>query len=112
VALTIRFSNGSVGVITYLANGDSSVPKERIEIFSGGKTAVVDNFKRLETYYGGSRKVYETLIVEKGHKAEVEKFINSIHLANDLIPFESLVATTRSTFKIIQSLESGMPVEL
>ncbi len=112
VALTIRFSNGSVGVITYLANGDSAVPKERIEIFSGGKTAVVDNFKRLETYHGGSRKVYETLAVEKGHKAEVEKFINSIHMANDLIAFESLVATTRATFRIIESLESGLPVEL
>jgi len=112
VAVTIRFSNGSVGVITYLANGDSAVPKERIEIFSGGKTAVVDNFKRLETYHGGSKKVYETLAVEKGHKAEVEKFISSIHLANDLIPFESLVATTRATFKIIESLESGLPVEL
>ena len=112
VALTIRFSNGSVGVITYLANGDSAVPKERIEIFSGGKTAVVDNFKRLETYQGGSRKVYETLAVEKGHKAEVEKFISSIHLANDLIPFESLVATTRATFRIIESLGSGLPVDL
>ena len=49
VAITIRFSNGSVGVITYLANGDPSLSKERIEIFSGGKTAVIDNFKILET---------------------------------------------------------------
>jgi polar amino acid transport system substrate-binding protein len=112
VAITVRLSNGSVGVITYLANGDNAVPKERIEAFSGGKTAVIENFKRLETYHGGAKKVYETLAVEKGHKAEVEKFISSIHLANDLIPFESLVATTRATFKIIESLESGLPVEL
>ncbi len=112
VAITIRFSNGSVGVITYLANGDSALPKERIEIFSGGKTAIIDNFKSLETYQGGARKFYETPSVEKGHQAEVEEFIHSVHLANDLIPFQSLVATTRATFKIIESLESGLPVEL
>ena len=112
IAITIRLSNGSVGVITYLANGDSAFPKERIEIFSGGKTAIIDNFKVLETYQGGTRKVRETTSVEKGHKAEVEEFINSVHLAKDLIPFQSLVVTTRTTFKIIESLESGLPVEL
>jgi len=112
VAVTIRFSNGSVGVITYLANGDSALPKERIEIFSGGKTAIIDNFKMLETYHGGARKIFETPSVEKGHKAEVEEFINSVHLATDLIPFQSLVVTTRATFKIIESLECGLPVEL
>ncbi len=112
IAVTIRFSNGSVGVISYLANGDSALPKERIEIFSGGKTAIIDNFKVLETYQGGTRKVHETTSGEKGHEAEVEEFVNSIHLAKDLIPFDSLVATSRATFKIIESLESGLPVEL
>jgi len=112
VAITVRLSDGSVGVITYLANGDSSLSKERIEIFSGGKTAVIDNFKILEMYHGGTRKVHETSTIEKGHKAEVEEFINSVHLAKDLIPFQSLVLTTRATFKIIESLESGLPVEL
>ena len=112
VVVTIRFSNGSVGVITYLANGDSTVPKERIEIFSGGKTAIVDNFRSLETYEGGIRKIHETSLVEKGHKTEVEEFIRSIHLAKDLIPFESMVATTRATFRIIESLESGKLIEL
>jgi len=112
IAITIRFSNGSVGVIEYLANGDPALSKERIEIFSGGKTAVIDNFKILELYHGGARKVHESLTVEKGHKAEVEEFISSVHLAKDLISFQSLVVTTRTTFKIIESLESGLPVEL
>ena len=112
VAITIRLSNGSVGVVTYLANGDPAVSKERIEMFSGGKTAVIDNFKVLEMFHGGARKVQETSSIEKGHKAEVEEFISSVHLAKDLIPFQSLVATTRATFKIIESLETGLPVEL
>jgi hypothetical protein len=42
----------------------------------------------------------------------IEEFVNSVHLANDLIPFQSLVETTRATFTIIESLESGLPIEL
>jgi polar amino acid transport system substrate-binding protein len=109
-AITIRLDNGSVGVITYLANGDSAVPKERIEVACGGKTAILDNFKRLELFAGGSCKITESSIVEKGHRIEVEEFIASIHSGQDLIPFESLIATTRATFKILESLESGLPV--
>jgi len=112
VAITIRLSNGSLGTIVYLANGDAAVAKERIEITAGGKTAIIDNFKTLETYAGGVRKVQESMTIDKGHKTEVEEFIKSIHLAVDLIPFQSLVATTRATFKIIESLETGLPVTL
>ena len=42
----------------------------------------------------------------------IEEFVNSVHLANDLIPFQSLVETTRATFTIIESLERGLPIEL
>ena len=112
ISVTLRMSDGSVGTIIYLANGDSSVPKERIEISCGGKTAIVDNFKALETYAGGTKRVHESFSVDKGHKTEVEEFITSIHLATDLIPFPSLVATTRTTFKIIESLETGLPVAI
>jgi predicted dehydrogenase/threonine dehydrogenase-like Zn-dependent dehydrogenase len=112
VAITVRFNNAAVGVITYLANGDASVPKERIEMFAAGKTAVIENFKRLETYHGNTRKVKDWSVPDKGHRAEMEEFIESIHLANDLIPFESLIATTRATFRIIDSLETGRPVEV
>jgi len=112
IVVTLKLSNGALGVITYLANGDSSVPKERIEISAGGRTAIIDNFKTLETYAGGTRKVSDALTIDKGHKTEVEEFIKSVHLATDLIPFQSLVATTRATFKIIESLESGFAVSV
>ena len=48
----------------------------------------------------------------KNGTMHIEEFVNSVHLAKDFIPFQSLVVTTRATFKIIESLESGLPVEL
>lgn len=112
VAITLQLSNGSVGVITYLANGDSSVSKEYVEMYAGGKTAVLNNFKRLEMYEGGTRKVHESAVIEKGHKTEVEEFVEAIHTGSELVPFESLVATTRATFRILESLETGKPVDV
>src|SRR5205085_12179836 len=47
VSITIRFSDGSVGTLLYLANGDPSVAKEYFEVFSGGWTAIMHNFKSL-----------------------------------------------------------------
>ncbi len=50
VAIAIRFRNGSVGQITYLACGDKAVSKERLEIFGGGQSFVIDDFRSGEHY--------------------------------------------------------------
>jgi predicted dehydrogenase len=44
---TLRFADGSLGTVHYLANGHRSFPKERVEAFSGGRVLVLDNFRRL-----------------------------------------------------------------
>src|SRR5690606_31039513 len=44
IAIVLKFSNGSVGNITYVANGDKSMPKEYIEVFSAGNVGVIHDF--------------------------------------------------------------------
>jgi predicted dehydrogenase/threonine dehydrogenase-like Zn-dependent dehydrogenase len=113
VVVTLKFRNGSVGTITYLANGDPSVPKERIEISSTGRTAVIDNFQRLSLYQQGKKREFKLSNVDKGHRAEVRAFLQAVQGgAPSPIPFESLVATTVATFKILESLQTGAPVAL
>ncbi len=48
VSITLMFPDGSIGVVDYLANGDKSFPKERVEVFCGGRIAVLDDFRSLE----------------------------------------------------------------
>ncbi|HYV00064.1 MAG TPA: bi-domain-containing oxidoreductase, partial [Pyrinomonadaceae bacterium] len=50
VFITLQFEEGSNGVIAYLAEGDSSLPKEHIEIFGEGKTFVIDDFRSAKLY--------------------------------------------------------------
>jgi polar amino acid transport system substrate-binding protein len=108
VIINIRFDNGSIGVITYVANGDKSLPKERIEIYGGGKVGIINDFKGGELYSGNKLK---TLKMEgKGHKQEVHAFISSVKEGQPYpISFASIYATTKATFRILDSLNSGLP---
>ena len=45
--ITLRFADGTLGTITYLANGSKAFPKERLEVFAGGRVLQLDNFRRL-----------------------------------------------------------------
>ena len=48
IVCSLRFPDGSQGTISYLANGDKSYSKERIEVFGGCAVAVLEDFRRLE----------------------------------------------------------------
>jgi predicted dehydrogenase len=113
VLITIKFEDGSVGTITYLANGDVSVPKERVEVSSTGRTAVIDNFQRLSLFQNGKKREFKLASIDKGHREEVRAFLAAIHEGKPSpIPFESLIATTWTTFKVLESLQVGVPVSL
>lgn len=109
VNIVIKYENGSVGNILYLANGSSSQPKEYCEVFAGGKTAVMNNYKEV-TFYSGSKKSSKSYNGTKGHKEEVYHFINLLNGKEEaaLSP-DSIFTTTLLTFKILDSLKSGVP---
>ena len=112
LAITIEFANGSLGIITYVANGDKSFPKERVEVFGGSAVAVLDNFRQLELVRGGRHKVVRSWLgKDKGHGAEWEVYIQNISSGCESpIPFEEIVCVTLCTFLAVKSLKDGSPI--
>ncbi len=55
VLLTLEFPDGSLGTIAYLAAGDRAFPKERVEVFGGGRAAALEDFRRLDLVADGRR---------------------------------------------------------
>lgn len=108
--ITIRFANGSVGTLTYVARGDTRLPKERYEVFAGGKSAVLDDFRKLTIYENGREKVAWRGAQDKGHAAEVKEFLRCAAAGERPIAYEDLVAVTEATFAAEESLRSGVPV--
>ncbi|HEX6848047.1 MAG TPA: bi-domain-containing oxidoreductase [Chitinophagaceae bacterium] len=108
VSIVLKFRDGSVGNIIYSANGDKALPKERMEIFGGNKIGVINDFKGGEFYNGNKLK---TLKEEgKGHKEEISAFFDALSKGGVMpLEFESMYYTTKTTFKIIDSLHTNLP---
>lgn len=110
---SIRFSDGSIGSLNYFANGDRGLAKERLEVFGGGRTAILDDFQRLELWSNGRRRVVRHFTVEKGFDGEIAAFIESVQTGRPMpISWSSLQLTTRATFAIEESLRTGQAVKL
>lgn len=108
ISIIVKFKNGSVGNLVYLANGDKSLPKESIEVFGGGKVGRIHDFRSGELHEGN--KTTKLKSSSKGHKQEVLEFITALKQGdNSPICFESIKLTTLTTFKIIDSLNTGLP---
>lgn len=74
---TLKFEDGTVATLTYVATGAQEYPKESMEIFFDGKVIVLDDYKRL-TLYGMKSKGVETRVSDKGQKEELDVFASCI----------------------------------
>lgn len=110
--ITIRHANGSVSNIAYLAGGDKACPKERIEVFGGGLTAILDDLSRLTTYAKGKPAVVNSR-QDKGHAAEIDAFLQACAAGGESpISWPELRATTLTSLLAVQSLREGVPFEV
>jgi len=112
VVCSLRFADGSQGTISYLANGDRSYSKERLEVFGGGSVAVLEDFRRLELVRGGKKRILRSLLRrDKGHRGEWEAFVSAIHAgAESPISLREIVSTMLATFALEEARCVGQPV--
>jgi len=113
VSMTFTFPDGSIGVVDYLANGDKSFPKERVEIFCGGHIAVLEDFRSLELAQDGRRRVVKSALRQnKGHFGEWQAFVRAIREGGQPpVPYEQMISVTKATFAAMESLhENGISV--
>jgi predicted dehydrogenase len=112
VSMTFTFPDGSIAVVDYLANGDKSFPKERIEVFCDGMVAVLDDFVSLQTVKDGKKKEAKGA-QDKGHINEWKAFVKSIRDGGGPpIPYEQLIGVTRSSFAAVESLRTQETVKI
>jgi predicted dehydrogenase len=109
VLVSLRFGNGSEGTISYLANGDRAFSKERIEVFGGGSTAVLEDFRRLELVREGRKEtIHSRWRQDKGHRGGWDAFAQAVQRRSEgPIPFDELVCSTLATLRVDQSVAIG-----
>jgi predicted dehydrogenase len=113
LSITLTFSDGSLATIIYAATGDTTYPKERVEVFCQGKVMVIDDFKTLTLVEGGKTHTKKLSRTDKGHTAELAAFLDLAQGREvTALTFADCVASTAATLKVIESLTTGAPVRV
>jgi polar amino acid transport system substrate-binding protein len=113
VFITLRFADGSNGAVAYLAEGDKGLPKERVEIFGAGRTFVLDDFRRATLYKDGREEQVALKAQDKGQQEQVRAVCASVLQGGAApISLDELAATSRATFRALDSLRDRYPFEI
>jgi predicted dehydrogenase/threonine dehydrogenase-like Zn-dependent dehydrogenase len=109
VQVILHFSDGSIGNLFYLANGDKGISKEYLEMFCEGKTGILEDYRKLILCKNGNKIIFKHLWKQdKGHRGIWKAFLESIKGTASLpIPLGEVVGVHRAIYAAIRSLASG-----
>ena len=100
VTINITFEDDSIGTVHYFATGHKAFPKERLEVFAGGRILVLDNFRILRGFGWPGFKSMKLWRQNKGAGEMASAFIAAIRAGSSSpIPFEELLEVSRATFE-------------
>ena len=96
VSIGLEFGDGSIGTVHYFANGTKAFPKERLEVFAGGRILQLDNFRRLRGFgWPGFRKM-QLWHQDKGQKACAASFVRAVQSGGEApVPFAEIMEVSR-----------------
>jgi predicted dehydrogenase len=101
VSIQLGFADGSIGTIHYLANGSKQFPKERLEVFAGGRVLQLDNFRILRGFGWPGFKDMKLWRQDKGHTACAAAFVAAIRDGGSWpIPRDELLEVARVTIAL------------
>jgi predicted dehydrogenase/threonine dehydrogenase-like Zn-dependent dehydrogenase len=113
VLITLRFEDGSNGTIAYLSEGDRALAKERVEIYGGGRTFVLDDFRKATCYKNGREEETTLRTQDKGQLDQVRAVCAAVLKGGPApIALEELAATSMTTFRVLESLRTGQRVDV
>jgi predicted dehydrogenase/threonine dehydrogenase-like Zn-dependent dehydrogenase len=81
--VAMEFGDGSAGTVVYTESGSPAAGKERVEVFAGGGTFVLDDFRSLSVD-GSKGGGLRTRVVEKGQREQIESFSEALRGESDL----------------------------
>ena len=111
--MTLRFADGSMASLTIGDLGNAEYPKERIELFSGERTMLIDDFQRLETHGFGDEQDLVLPAVDKGQVQELAELAEAIQCGS-AAPVTEIdgARATLCAVKAVEAVRTGQAQDL
>lgn len=98
--VSLTFGDGSIATVNYFANGSKRYPKERVEVFSGGRVLVNDNFRSLKAYGWPGVRTLRLRKQDKGHAAGMAAFIAAVRSGGPApIPLDEVLEVSEASLR-------------
>ncbi|MCA9450219.1 MAG: Gfo/Idh/MocA family oxidoreductase, partial [Candidatus Omnitrophica bacterium] len=105
ISVILRYSGGSTATLVYTSEGSPLVPKEFYEVHGGGRSAVLDDWRRLDLFDGRKKQSIRNRAQDKGHSAELKHFFECVEKGHQPeLTLAECAATTRVSFDIQEAL--------
>ncbi|MDP6566035.1 MAG: bi-domain-containing oxidoreductase [Alphaproteobacteria bacterium] len=111
LSVSLTFENGSIANVIYTADGATAMPKEYVEVFGAGRSAVIIDFKELLLYEGDRKSSRKKLLTQdKGQRAMLAAWLKSLRSGEPCVSYESLMKSSLATVMAVESLTVAMPM--
>lgn len=108
VSIMLTFENGSIANIIYTADGSKAMQKETVEVFGGGRSAIINDFKEATLYSGDSKTEIKKLMAQdKGQKTMLDAWLIGLKSGEPCVSYECLMANSLATILAVESLALG-----
>jgi polar amino acid transport system substrate-binding protein len=104
---TIDFADGGQATLIYAPSAVPGMPKERIEISRGDRSAILEDFSDATLFSGNGRR--HRTFRGKGQSQMVAATVDGFLAGRSAYPFAEAIASTRATLLLLESASSGFP---
>jgi polar amino acid transport system substrate-binding protein len=112
LSVILRFENGSIASLSYFSNGHPDLPKEKVELSSGGVSAHILDWKQWEVF-GKKKKAKRLKVADKGHAGIVAAFMDAVKQGGSSpISFEEQYAAMMMSFAAQRALREARVVSM
>jgi len=111
--MTLKFADGSIACVTIGDLGNAEYPKERVELFPGDRSIVIDNYQRLELH--GFEGEQDTVLpeVDKGFVQELAELADAVRRGSPA-PITEIdgARATLCAVKAVEAIRTNQPQDL
>lgn len=113
LCVSMVLDHGSIANITYTSEGSKAMPKEYVEVFGGGRSAMIQDWKEMSLFEGDTKVTnHKSSSQNKGQQNMLASWIRGLQNGKPCLAYETQMRIALATIMAVESLSIGLPVSV